>query len=194
MKRASLKTINAVNKFFNLTIPHQLSLQHGSLVDTSGAINLALIYNQRRSGALRERRAYYKRHMHSNNNNNNASNELLNAALRFVADEPSLGRGEHLPFWDAYDMVNQLYLELSKTIEGEGRSSNCNCIISKTHLGNKAEVQSHYRGHKLSMWLNLIPQLHKHSNINDQSMRHHQFPDDISNRDLYEGRQNQSST
>uniref|UniRef100_A0A0K8U6Y3 Neuroligin-1 n=1 Tax=Bactrocera latifrons TaxID=174628 RepID=A0A0K8U6Y3_BACLA len=101
----------------------------------------------------------------NNNNNNNESNELLNAALRFVADEPSLGRGEHLPFWDAYDVVNQLYLE----------------------LGNKAEVQSHYRGHKLSMWLNLIPQLHKHSNINDQSMRHHQFPDDISNRDLYEG-------
>ena len=68
---------------------------------------------------MRERRAYYKRHMHNNNNNNNnnnESNELLNAALRFAADEPSLGRGEHLPFWDAYDVVNQLYLELGKTL------------------------------------------------------------------------------
>lgn len=53
--------------------------------------------------------------------------------------------------------------------------------------GNKANIQSHYRGHKLSMWLNLIPQLHRHFNINDQSMRHHQFQDDLNNRDLYEG-------
>jgi len=56
--------------------------------------------------------------------------------------------------------------------------------------GNKANIQSHYRGHKLSMWLNLIPQLHRHFNINDQSMRHHQFQDDMNNRDLYEGNLN----
>lgn len=54
-------------------------------------------------------------------------------------------------------------------------------------LGNKAEIQSHYRGHKLSMWLNLIPQLHRHANMNDQSMRHHQFQDDLNNLNLYEG-------
>ncbi|XP_053958025.1 uncharacterized protein LOC128863106 [Anastrepha ludens] len=163
VKRASLKSLNAVNKFFNLTTPHLIALQQGSLMDAHGSLNLALFYNQRRSGAMRERRAYYKRHLRNNNNNNDESNEMLNAAIRFGTDEPT--RGEHLPFWDAYDVVNQLYLE----------------------LGNKAEVQSHYRGHKLSMWLNLIPQLHKHSNINDQSMRHHQFPEDVSNRDLYEG-------
>lgn len=61
-------------------------------------------------------------------------------------------------------------------------------IVSETFLGNKANIQSHYRGHKLSMWLNLIPQLHRHFNINDQSMRHHQFQDDMNNRDLYEGK------
>jgi len=60
--------------------------------------------------------------------------------------------------------------------------------VSETFLGNKANIQSHYRGHKLSMWLNLIPQLHRHFNINDQSMRHHQFQDDMNNRDLYEGK------
>lgn len=59
--------------------------------------------------------------------------------------------------------------------------------ISRFISGNKANIQSHYRGHKLSMWLNLIPQLHRHFNINDQSMRHHQFQDDLNNRDLYEG-------
>ncbi|XP_067620825.1 uncharacterized protein Nlg2 [Eurosta solidaginis] len=153
VKRASLKSLNAVNKYFNLTTLHLLTTpQNGNAVDT---LNLALFYNQRRSSLLRDRRAYYKRHLRSNSE----SNEVKMS----IADE--LTYTERLPFWDAYDVVNQLYLE----------------------LGNKAEVQSHYRGHKLSMWLNLIPQLHKHANINDQSMRHHQFPEDISNRDLYEG-------
>lgn len=63
-----------------------------------------------------------------------------------------------------------------------------NLYVFLLRLGNHAEIQSHYRGHKLSMWLNLIPQLHKHYNIKDQSMRHHQFHDDMNNRDLYEGK------
>ncbi|GAB0098543.1 uncharacterized protein DMENIID0001_142860 [Sergentomyia squamirostris] len=56
------------------------------------------------------------------------------------------------PFWDTYDAINQLYLE----------------------LGSNVEVRNHYRGHKLSMWLSLIPQLHSGEST-ELSMRHHHF-------------------
>lgn len=63
----------------------------------------------------------------------------------------------HAPFWDTYDTINQLYLE----------------------LGNKAEMKSHYRGHKMSLWLNLIPQLHRAAGDGDDlSMRHHHFQEE----------------
>ncbi|KAK9747472.1 hypothetical protein QE152_g5291 [Popillia japonica] len=60
------------------------------------------------------------------------------------------------PFWDTYDTINQLYLE----------------------LGNKAEIKNHYRGHKMSLWLNLIPQLHRPGDSDDVSMRHHHFQEE----------------
>ncbi|XP_065164020.1 neuroligin-1 isoform X1 [Atheta coriaria] len=60
------------------------------------------------------------------------------------------------PFWDTYDTINQLYLE----------------------LGNKAEIRNHYRGHKMSLWLNLIPQLHRPGEGDDISMRHHHFQEE----------------
>lgn len=41
--------------------------------------------------------------------------------------------------------------------------------------GSLAEIKSHYRGHKLSMWLSLIPQLHAPGDSVDLSMRHHHF-------------------
>ncbi|XP_037710043.1 neuroligin-4, X-linked [Drosophila subpulchrella] len=124
----------------------------------SEALNLAVIYNQRRTNAMHEKRSYIRRRLRSNDA---AFTQLGISSERDVGSYD----GDELPFWDAYDVVNQLYVE----------------------LGNKANIQSHYRGHKLSMWLNLIPQLHRHFNINDQSMRHHQFQDDMNNRDLYEG-------
>ena len=61
------------------------------------ALNLAVLYNQRRS-----KRNYYKRRLRSNDDRNEASMPELNA--------------ENLPFWDAYDVVNQLYLELGKSL------------------------------------------------------------------------------
>ncbi|XP_030376778.1 uncharacterized protein LOC115625759 isoform X2 [Scaptodrosophila lebanonensis] len=123
------------------------------------ALSLAVLYNQRRSNAMHEKRSLYRRRLRSN--------DAAAYTQLGLGNEHEVGSydGDELPFWDAYDVVNQLYIE----------------------LGNKANIQSHYRGHKLSMWLNLIPQLHRHFNINDQSMRHHQFQDDINNRDLYEG-------
>lgn len=41
--------------------------------------------------------------------------------------------------------------------------------------GNNVEIRNHYRGHKLSMWLSLIPQLHSPGDIAELSMRHHHF-------------------
>lgn len=38
----------------------------------------------------------------------------------------------------------------------------------------KPKMKSHYRGHKMAVWLNLIPQLHRPGD-DDVSMRHHHF-------------------
>ncbi|KAI5736779.1 hypothetical protein M8J76_006998 [Diaphorina citri] len=67
----------------------------------------------------------------------------------------SLDPNHQVPFWDTYDSINQLYLE----------------------LGSKTEIRNHYRGHKMSLWLNLIPQLHR-PGVEDLSMRHHNFLED----------------
>ncbi|KAH8251364.1 hypothetical protein KR032_009759, partial [Drosophila birchii] len=145
----------------------------------SEALNLAVIYNQRRSNAMHEKRSYIRRRLRSNDA---AFTQLGISSDRDVGSYD----GDELPFWDAYDVVNQLYVELGKKTE-ENHQNRCTFKINYFISGNKANIQSHYRGHKLSMWLNLIPQLHRHFNINDQSMRHHQFQDDMNNRDLYEG-------
>lgn len=50
-------------------------------------------------------------------------------------------------------------------------------------------MRSHYRGHKMSLWLSLIPQLHRPgSDLPDAAMRHHHFQDDSAN--YYEGNNN----
>ncbi|XP_012274343.1 neuroligin-1 [Orussus abietinus] len=64
------------------------------------------------------------------------------------------------PFWDSYDSINQLYLE----------------------AGRETAMRSHYRGHKMSLWLNLLPQLHRPGY--EVSMRHHHLVESPS---LYEG-------
>ncbi|XP_076271225.1 neuroligin 2 [Rhynchophorus ferrugineus] len=62
----------------------------------------------------------------------------------------------NLPYWDTYDTINQFYLE----------------------LGSRTERRDHYRGHKMSLWLNLIPQLHRPGESDDVSMRHHHFQEE----------------
>ncbi|KYM81026.1 Neuroligin-1 [Atta colombica] len=64
------------------------------------------------------------------------------------------------PFWDSYDSINQLYLEAA----------------------HSPEMRSHYRGHKMSLWLNLLPQLHRPGY--ELNMRHHHLAE---NPGLYEG-------
>lgn len=44
--------------------------------------------------------------------------------------------------------------------------------------GNRPARKSHYRGHKMSLWLNLIPQLHRPGDGDDISMRHHHFQEE----------------
>lgn len=47
-------------------------------------------------------------------------------------------------------------------------------------------MRNHYRGHKMSLWLSLIPQLHRPGpDLPDAAMRHHHFQDDNAN--YYEG-------
>jgi neuroligin len=64
------------------------------------------------------------------------------------------------PFWDSYDSINQLYLE----------------------AGRSTEMHSHYRGHKMSLWLNLLPQLHRPGY--EVGARHHHLAESPA---LYEG-------
>ncbi|XP_053666606.1 uncharacterized protein LOC128715716 [Anopheles marshallii] len=62
----------------------------------------------------------------------------------------------NLPFWGHYDTTNQVFME----------------------IGSQVVPKSHYRGHKLSLWLSLIPQLHSSFNIPELSMRHHHFSEE----------------
>lgn len=46
-------------------------------------------------------------------------------------------------------------------------------------------MKSHYRGHKMSLWLNLIPQLHRPGG-DEVNMRHHHFQEE--GPQFYEGK------
>ncbi|KAJ8686523.1 hypothetical protein QAD02_022317 [Eretmocerus hayati] len=76
--------------------------------------------------------------------------------------EELLASGQSAPFWDSYDSINQYYLEANLT---------------------ESKMRSHYRGHKMSLWLNLLPQLHRPGY--ELSMRHHHLAESPA---LYEGR------
>ncbi|CAH0404740.1 unnamed protein product [Chilo suppressalis] len=78
-------------------------------------------------------------------------------------ETPHIGPDE-IRYWDTYDTINQLFMEIS----------------------SKPEMRSHYRGHKMSLWLSLIPQLHRPgADMPDTGMRHHHFQED--NASYYEG-------
>ncbi|XP_055638903.1 uncharacterized protein LOC129776956 isoform X4 [Toxorhynchites rutilus septentrionalis] len=83
------------------------------------------------------------------------------------ADDDEKKDGVELIKWKMYDPINQNYMELGK--------SGCN-IVSKNH----------YRGHKLSLWLSLIPQLHSPVDSAHLPMRHHHFTE--IKPEYYEGR------
>ena len=47
-------------------------------------------------------------------------------------------------------------------------------------------MKNHYRGHKMAVWLNLIPQLHRPGD--DVSMTHHHFQDNGDGDIFYAGK------
>lgn len=58
-------------------------------------------------------------------------------------------------YWEPFEINTQLYL----------------------NIGIKPKLKSHYRGHKLALWLNLIPQIHL-SGGSEVALNHHTFNDD----------------
>lgn len=87
----------------------------------------------------------------------------------------------HIPFWDPYDAINQQYLEIGQYLVFLFVSSNQTQRINhvlNVPLGSRADIRSHYRGHKLSIWLNLIPQLHSPNDSPELTMKHHNFLED----------------
>ncbi|XP_046384746.1 neuroligin-1-like [Ischnura elegans] len=65
------------------------------------------------------------------------------------------GRSEssgHFPAWLPFDLTSQMHL----------------------NMGPKPKMRSHYRSHKMALWLNLIPQLHR-SQDEDETSPHHEF-------------------
>ncbi|CAH0557628.1 unnamed protein product [Brassicogethes aeneus] len=88
---------------------------------------------------------------------NASASEAKSGPLHTLHDEGIGGGPSATPYWDTYDTINQFYLE----------------------LGNRPERRDHYRGHKMSLWLNLIPQLHRPGEGGDDiSMRHHHFQEE----------------
>lgn len=61
----------------------------------------------------------------------------------------------------------------------------CIVVVILIFTGNgEPRIRSHYRGHKMALWLNLIPQLHQSGGA-DVSMLHHNFREERP--EYYEG-------
>lgn len=71
------------------------------------ALHLAVLYNQRRT-----KRTYFKRHSRSNSDDSHSGSGSSEEGY-FLGSSGKLD-GDEIPFWDAYDVVNQLYMELGK--------------------------------------------------------------------------------
>lgn len=50
----------------------------------------------------------------------------------------------------------------------------CTILVGFCFAAQKPKMKSHYRGHKMALWLNLIPQLHQPGD-DEVTMRHHHF-------------------
>ncbi|CAH0723012.1 unnamed protein product, partial [Brenthis ino] len=90
------------------------------------------------------------------NPNDNARQEAFLPASR----ERNKFRGVN---WEEYDSTHQKYLE----------------------IGMKPRMKNHFRAHQLSVWLRLVPELHR-TGMEDVSARHNLFKN-YNEQDLYEG-------
>lgn len=76
--------------------------------------------------------------------------------------------------WEQYETGSQQYFTIGIKRNSLITSLGVFNIIVLTAL--KPKMKSHYRGHKMAVWLNLIPQLHQPGD-DDVTMRHHHFRD-----------------
>lgn len=79
--------------------------------------------------------------------------------------------------WPRYELNTQQYLSIGRAshfiIQFNQKVERGRMHQERMNLcaGSKLRVKSHYRGHKLALWLHLIPQLHRPG----AAPRHHQF-------------------
>jgi neuroligin len=87
--------------------------------------------------------------------------------------------------WDEYDPVHQKYLEIGKVSSNFLSKVPWNLITFLPSPGMKPKMKNHFRAHQLSIWLRLIPELHK-AGMEDVIARHNLFKnhDDMN---LYDG-------
>ncbi|CAK1541355.1 unnamed protein product [Leptosia nina] len=92
--------------------------------------------------------------------NGNPNDNTRQEALLPASRERNKFRGMN---WEEYDSTHQKYLE----------------------IGIKPRLKNHYRAHQLSVWLRLIPELHR-AGMEDVATRHNLFRNH-NDQDLYEG-------
>ena len=85
--------------------------------------------------------------------------------------------------WEEYDSLHQKYLEIGKVYSNVVQISEYK--YSQKISGMKPRIKNHFRAHQLSIWLRLIPELHK-AGMEDVIARHNLFRnhDDMN---LYDG-------
>lgn len=92
---------------------------------------------------------------------------------------------QHFPFIQSHSLAtrNSNRVSAYETCEFNLRVF---AIFRFAFPGNKIEIKNHYRGHKLSMWLSLIPQLHMPGDLTELAMRHHHFAE--TDKRFYDGK------
>lgn len=110
VKRSSFNIVNATSSIASGPIKNNAIVVDVATAAAREALNLAVLYNQRRT-----KRTFYKRHSRSNDDHSGSASSEVNY---FVSTNNNNNNnkldGDEMPFWDAYDVVNQLYMELGK--------------------------------------------------------------------------------
>lgn len=119
IKRSSFNIVNATSLSSSGPNKSHHIVENVAAAAAREALNLAVLYNQRRT-----KRTYYKRHSRSNDDHSGSASSEVNYFLSNGNSDSSFGKldGSVLPFWDAYDVVNQLYMEL-------GLLKNLYCLV-----------------------------------------------------------------
>lgn len=147
------------------------------------------------SPIVRRRKKQNRGYNYYDNENDNDSDESEseeddadhNAHYTHNRDRLEDTNDQPYPFWDTYDTLNQYYLEIGKHFLKLVSFIELQILFYLFFLvlGNRLDMKNHYRGHKLSLWLNLIPQLHMPGELNELSIRHHHFSE--SDAKFYDG-------